>query len=135
MLFFLSTLICLSAQNTVLGTWKAIDDRDGQPSSNIEIFEKEGKMCAKIIKLYDQPDDVLCEKCSGDKKNQPVLGMEIMWDMKPKGKEWSGGRILDPEDGNTYKCKISLNKDGSLKLRGYIGIPMLGRTQIWHRVK
>ena len=58
----------------------------------------------------------------------------MLCDMKPKGKEWSGGRILDPEDGNTYKCKIALNKDGTLKLRGYIGIPALGRTQTWHRV-
>ena len=124
----------VSAQDDVFGVWKAIDDKDGQPTSNIEIYEKDGKAYGKIIKLYDQPEDVICEKCPGDKKNTSVVGLEMLLGMKPKGKEWSGGRILDPEDGNTYKCKIALNKDGTLKLRGYIGIPALGRTQTWHRV-
>lgn len=133
-LFFLMFLTQVSAQDDVFGVWKAIDDKDGQPTSNIEIYEKDGKAYGKIIKLYDQPEDVICEKCPGDKKNTSVVGLEMLWGMKPKGKEWSGGRILDPEDGNTYKCKIALNKDGTLKLRGYIGIPALGRTQTWHRV-
>jgi uncharacterized protein (DUF2147 family) len=133
-LFFLMFLTQVSAQDDVFGVWKAIDDKDGQPTSNIEIYEKDGKAYGKIIKLYDQLEDVICEKCPGDKKNTPVVGLEMLWGMKPKGKEWSGGRILDPEDGNTYKCKIALNKDGTLKLRGYIGIPALGRTQTWHRV-
>ncbi|MDG2450331.1 MAG: DUF2147 domain-containing protein [Saprospiraceae bacterium] len=124
----------VSAQESVFGIWKAIDDKDGEPSSYIEIYKKEGRAYGKITKLFDQTDDILCEKCPGDKKNTPVLGLEMLWDMKQKGKEWNGGRILDPEDGNTYKCVIGLNKDGTLKVRGYIGIRALGRTQTWHRV-
>jgi len=136
LLFALSllTYFPLSAQNDVFGVWKAIDDKDGEPTSHIEITDNNGKANAKIIKLYDQPDDILCEKCKGDKKDKPVLGMEIMWGMKNNGAEWTGGKIMDPEDGNTYKCKIKVDEDGSLKVRGYIGLPVLGRTQTWFRV-
>lgn len=127
-------VILLSGQADIFGTWKAIDDKDGEPSSHIEIFEVDGKAHAKIVKLYDQPDDILCELCKGDKKNKPVLGMEIMWSMKGSGSSWSSGRIMDPENGKDYKCKLTLQDDGSLDVRGYIGIPALGRTQTWFRV-
>jgi len=125
----------LTAQSDIFGTWKAIDDKDGQPSSHIEIFKVGDVAHAKITKLYDQPDDILCELCKGDKYNQPVLGMEIMWSMKKSGSTWKGGRIMDPENGKDYKCKVKLQKDGSLDVRGYIGIPALGRTQTWYRVE
>ena len=124
----------LFGQGNVAGIWKAIDDVDGKPTSHIEIFNQSGEMRGKIIKIYDEPEDVLCELCKGDKKDQPVLGMEIMWNMKIKGEEWGGGKIMDPENGRTYKCKMKVAEDGTLKVRGYIGIPLLGRTQSWYRV-
>ena len=134
--FFLAFffIISLHSQSSVLGTWKAIDDKDGQPTSHIEIFEKDGKIHGKITKLFDQPDDIVCELCKGEKHNQPVLGMEILSGLQKNGKQWTGGRVLDPEDGKTYKCKITLKDESTLNLRGYIGIPALGRTQTWHRV-
>ena len=131
-LCFTSSLI--NAQSAVLGTWKAIDDVDGEPSSHIKIYEEEGEVKGKIIKIYDEPEDITCELCPGDKKNKPVVGMEIIWDMKNKGEECTGGRILDPENGKTYKCRLRVADDGTLKVRGYIGVPALGRTQTWHRL-
>ena len=126
----------LSAQQPdIFGVWKTIDDKDGQPSSHLEIFMVGEKAHAKVVKIYDYPEDILCEPCKGDRHNQPVLGMEILWDMKCIGEVWKGGRIMDPENGKDYKCKITVNDDGSLAVRGYIGIPALGRTQTWYRVK
>ena len=125
--------IVIFAQDGVFGTWKAIDDADGQATSHIEIFEKDGALYGKVVKILEGPSDVVCDLCEGSKKDQPVIGMEIIWDMKAKGKNWKGGRILDPENGKTYKCRIKL-KDDVLEVRGYIGIPTLGRTQKWYRV-
>lgn len=121
------------AQDNILGIWKAIDDEDGEATSHIEVFEKDGKAFGKIVQILAGDSDALCEQCEGDKYNQPILGMEIIWDMKPKGDNWAGGRIMDPENGKTYKCKMQV-KNGVLEVRGFIGIPALGRTQKWYRV-
>jgi len=125
--------LTLIGQGEVFGTWKAIDDADGEATSHIEIFKKEGKLYGKIARILEGPDDALCDQCNGEKYNQPILGMEIIWDMQDKGDKWKGGRIMDPENGKTYKCRIQL-KDDILEVRGYIGIPTLGRTQKWYRV-
>ena len=82
-----------------------------------------------------QPADSICDQCPGDKKDKPVIGLEIMWDLKPYKDYWSYGEILDPENGKTYKCSIWLEDNDLLKVRGYIGFSALGRTQTWHRVK
>jgi len=126
--------VSLFSQSSITGTWKAVDDKDGEATSYIEIFEKDGKIHGKIIKLLQEPEDSVCEQCEGDKHNQPIVGMEILTGLKKSGDEWTGGRILDPEDGNTYKCKISLKDANTINLRGYIGIPALGRTQNWYRL-
>ncbi|MFQ5569097.1 MAG: DUF2147 domain-containing protein [Rhodothermales bacterium] len=118
------------AQSPV-GRWVTIDDEREEPRSIVSIYEQDGRLFAKVDSIYlreDEPADPVCEKCKGDKKDQPILGMIIMWDMKPRGEKWSGGRILDPEKGKTYRCKIWV-KDGRLKVRGYIG-PFY-RTQTW----
>ena len=122
------------SQGDVMGTWKAVDDADGQATSHIEIFEKNGNLHGKIVRILEGPQDALCDQCKGEKYNQPILGMEIIWDMKDNGNKWKGGRIIDPENGKTYKCKIEL-KDDILEVRGYIGVPALGRTQKWYRVE
>lgn len=134
-LFTVLSINAVSAQSSIEGVWEAIDDKDGQPSSHIEISSLNGEIKAKIIKIFDVADDVLCELCTGDKKNQPVVGMEIIYDMKKRGDTWQGGRILDPEVGKDYKCKITMENDNILNVRGYIGVPAFGRTQTWNRVK
>lgn len=132
-LFFFS--MNLSAQG-VLGVWKTVDDVDGQATSHLEIYEKDGKLRGKIIKLLDADEGAKCEACSGEKKNQPIVGMDIIWDMKNKNGVYKGGKILDPDNGKEYKCKITLGDDpNELDVRGYIGFSLLGRTQTWYRVK
>lgn len=140
--FFLSLFIGLTlfnnafSQMSPIGVWQAIDDNDGQATSHIEIFELDGNLHGKIIKLLEKEEGLLCEKCKGDKKNQPVVGMEILWQMKKdKENEWKGGKILDPENGKEYKCKIKLAEPDVLEVRGFIGFSLLGRTQKWLRYK
>ena len=136
MLLFGCLVMTLSAytQGSVYGVWQAIDDADGQATSHIEVYEQEGKVHGKIVKLLEESGEILCENCKGNKKDQPILGMEIMWGMEKKGEVWKGGKIMDPEVGKQYKCRLKLDGD-VLEVRGYIGIPTLGRTQKWYRVK
>ena len=132
-IFMFAALISF-AQSPV-GVWKTIDDETGAAKSHVEIFEKNGKFYGKIVKLLQREPDVVCVECPGAKKNQKVLGLEIIWDMTPYDDYWSYGKILDPENGKEYKCNISLNGKNKLDVRGYIGFAALGRTQTWIRVE
>ena len=123
------------AQNGVEGIRQAIDDRDNEPSSHIRIEVNNGVLTGSVVKLFDVEPDILCTNCKGAKKDQPVIGMEIIYNMKEDDGTWEGGRVMDPEDGKVYKCKLYLDDKDTMKLRGYIGIPALGRTQTWYRVK
>lgn len=136
LVFFVAVLfVSLStfAGEGILGMWKTVDDETGKEKSYLEIYEKGGIVYAKINKLLMAEDQgKVCDKCEGDKHNKPVLGMEVMWDMKMKdATHWDGGKIMDPKNGKTYSCKIELMPDGRLKVRGFVGISMLGRTQYW----
>ena len=120
-----------------VGVWKTVDDATGKAKSLIKIWEKNGKLYGTVIKLIDpsEPDPV-CDKCEGKLHNKPIVGMTIMRGLSKDGDEYSGGTILDPENGKTYKVLIQVLPGGKkLKVRGYIGISLLGRTQHWHRVK
>lgn len=134
---FIFTFIigALAAQN-VLGTWKSIDDDTGKPKSIVEITERDGKLYGTIIKLFREPDedqDPICDECTDDRKNQKVLGMEIIRDMEKDGDEWEDGTICDPKDGKVYNCKLWIDEDKPevLNVRGYIAF--FFRTQYWQR--
>ena len=141
----LATLTVLFATNALaqeaspVGRWTTIDDETKKPKSVISIYEENGKLYGKIEKLYLEPSEEqnpVCDKCEGALKNQPILGMVIMRDLKKDDDEWSGGTILDPANGKTYKCKIAVEGGGKkLKVRGYIGMSLLGRTQHWVRAE
>ncbi len=135
--FSLLFSLSLTAQNSPVGVWKSIDDKTGEARSHIEIYKNGSSYYGKIIKLLnpDEPNP-LCNQCDGDRKDQPIIGMIIVEDMKPKDDYWKGGRILDPETGNTYRCSFWF-EDGNreeLKVRGkhWTG---LYRTQTWYKVK
>jgi uncharacterized protein (DUF2147 family) len=120
------------AGKTPVGRWTTIDDKTGKPSSVVRIWEKDGKLEGSVEQLIDEKPDKTCTKCEGDRKDKPIVGMLILWDMSRDGDEWSGGRILDPDNGSTYKCSMELAEGGAkLKVRGYIGFSLLGRTQVW----
>ncbi|MBN2341301.1 MAG: DUF2147 domain-containing protein [Deltaproteobacteria bacterium] len=118
------------------GVWKTIDDNTGKARSHIQIWIHSGKLYGKIVKLLDAPEkNPLCDKCPGKRKNSPVMGMIIMPGLMLDGTEWKG-RVLDPESGKWYKVLLELQDGGNtLKVRGYIGISLLGRTQYWKRLR
>lgn len=126
------------AQNaSPAGVWKTIDDETGKPKSLVRITEENGVLSGKIEKLFrpaDQDQNPKCTACEGARKDQPIIGMTILSGLKKDGNEYSGGEILDPAKGKTYKSKLTLKDNGSkLDVRGYIGAPMFGRTQTWVR--
>ena len=120
-----------------VGLWRTIDDSTGKAKSLVRIVEVNGEYRGTIEKLLREPNEdqnPLCEKCIGDKKDKPVIGMTIITGMKADDKIFSGGTILDPNNGKTYKSKMWLEDQGKkLHVRGFIGMALLGRTQIWLR--
>lgn len=127
----------ISAQSqSVIGKWKTIDDETGAAKSVVEIYEANGKIYGKVVQILEKgKEDKLCEECKGDKKNKPIKGLVIIDGLSKNGKEWDGGKIIDPRSGKEYKCAISLENENKLKVRGYVGFSLLGRTQYWTRVK
>jgi len=124
----------LTAQS-ITGVWKTIDDENGQAKSHVQLYEQGGKMYGKVVKILTNRPDRICEKCPGDRHNQPVMNMVILENMVPKNGFYQSGRILDPEKGKWYNCKMWL-KDGDpnvLVVRGFVG-PFY-RTQYWYRVQ
>ena len=129
------------AQSTPVGLWKTIDDDSKKEKSLVRISETGGVFSGKIEKLLD-PDtklDAKCDKCSDERKDQPILGLPIIRNVKANGDDatlWDGGEILDPNNGKTYKVRLKPADGGKkLEVRGYIGAPLLGRTQTWVRVE
>ncbi|SEG60006.1 Uncharacterized conserved protein, DUF2147 family [Halpernia humi] len=116
------------------GKWKTIDDETGQAKSIVEIFKKtDGKYYGKIVQLLIKPENNNCVNCKDDRKNKPVLGLEIIRGLSKDGNDFDGGTITDPKNGKTYKCTIS--RDGEkLNVRGYIGFSVFGRSQTWTKV-
>ena len=127
------------AQATPVGLWKSIDDDTKQERSLVRITEAGGMLSGKIEKIADASKaDAKCDKCEGARKDQPIVGMTIIEGAKKNADEayWDGGSILDPVNGKTYKVRLT-PADGGKKLdvRGYMGMPMLGRTQTWIRME
>jgi uncharacterized protein (DUF2147 family) len=122
--------------DTIVGTWKTFDDETNQPAALVQISEKNGVFSGVITKVLDTSGPSTCEKCSDSRKGKPILGMEILSNLKKVGESYSGGQILDPDDGEIYRAEMKLKDQGAkLDLRAYIGIPLLGRTQTWIREK
>jgi uncharacterized protein (DUF2147 family) len=133
---FGSTLVAFASDSPV-GLWRTIDDKTNKEKSLVRIVEQNGELRGTIEKLFRAPNEdptPNCDKCEGEKKNKPVIGMMILTGMKKQGEEYAGGQILDPADGKTYKCKMWTSEGGKrLNVRGFIGVSMLGRTQVWVR--
>lgn len=131
---FVAMLFATFSYAQIEGKWKTIDDETGKAKSIVEIFKKsDGKYYGKIQQLLSPPENNNCVKCTDDRKNKPLVGMEIIRGLKKDGNEFTGGTITDPKTGKTYKCTIT--RDGTkLNVRGYVGFSLIGRTQTWHKV-
>ncbi len=133
----LGAVFTAQASESPVGLWRTIDDKTGKEKSLVRIVEANGELRATIEKLFREPHEEPnpnCDKCPGERKNKPVLGMMIMTGLKKSGSEYDGGEILDPANGKTYRVKMWTAEGGKkLNVRGFIGVSLLGRTQVWVR--
>jgi uncharacterized protein (DUF2147 family) len=126
------------AQATPAGLWKTIDDDGKTEKSLVRITDSGGVYSAKVEKISDPTkQNDKCTDCTDERKGQPILGMTIMRNVKAAADDknlWDGGDILDPANGKVYKVRLKLADAGKkLEVRGYVGAPLLGRTQTWLR--
>ncbi len=120
--------------NQIEGVWITQDDETGKKKSEVLLYKNEGKLYGKILNLLLEEDKgKLCVNCKGENKNLAIEGMVIVEGLELNGKTWEEGTILDPKSGKTYSCYITFENDNILKVRGYIGFSLLGRTQKWIR--
>jgi uncharacterized protein (DUF2147 family) len=123
----------LANDGSPVGTWKTVDDNTGKVRSLVRITEVNGEMTGKIEKLFREPGEDAnpkCDKCTDSRKDQPIIGLVFLTGLKKDGDEYSGGQILDPDNGKLYRSKVEVVEGGKkLKVRGYIG-PFF-RTQMW----
>ena len=128
------------AQMTPVGLWQTISDKDGKATSEVRILESGGVVSGKIERVLDpkaKPDEK-CDKCEDDRKNQPIVGLELLRGLKKvDGKDvWEGGTVVDPNNGTIYKARVTTIDGGKkLEMRGYVGAPLFGRTQTWIRIQ
>jgi len=136
----------ISSGDAVLGIWKTYDAQ-GEVNCRLEIYKEGEKYFAKIVSLTEpnwpaDDDQGMAGKPKNDRhnpnpelRNRPIIGLRFMHDFvyNAAKKMWTDGRIYDPECGKTYKCKMTLTSESKLQVRGYIGISLLGRTEVWTR--
>lgn len=142
-LLFIMTFTCLTIAhagklNSPIGEWVTISDKTHDKSGIVEIYDDNGKLYGRIIKIFpgkDRHTGDLCKLCPGNFKNKPVQGLEFLWGFEQKdATHWIKGQLLDPKNGKIYKGTITLLNGGKkLELRGYWGI--FSRSQTWLRVE
>jgi uncharacterized protein (DUF2147 family) len=127
-----------AAEPSAVGLWEQVDEKSGKPESWFKITERSGVYLGNIVKIFFKPgedENWVCDKCEGDEKGKPVLGLALIKGMQRKGLEYENGTIMDPRDGSVYSALMKISPDGQkLEVRGFLGISFLGRSQIWNRL-
>ncbi len=129
------------AQSSPVGLWKTIDDKTHTERALVRITQADGVLSGRVEKVIasDAKPGEVCDKCTDDRKDKPIAGLEILRGVRQDTHDdgvWSGGTILDAANGSVYKVRLKPIDGGSkLEVRGYIGMPLLGRTQTWIRVE
>jgi len=121
--------------NSPIGRWRTFDDKTGQARGIVRIFEQDGRFFGRLEQSFTPGADTrVCSVCTDDRKNQPIIGLMIIRNVKLENGEYGGGDILDPDTGSVYRCKFHLEQGGArLVVRGFIGFSLLGRSQTWQR--
>jgi len=115
------------------GLWKTYDDRTGEARALVRIYQQDGALFGRIEDSFGPGErEAKCEACKDERKDQPIVGLLIIRNLKPDEDGFDGGDILDPENGSVYRCKLHLEDEGKkLIVRGYLGLSLFGRSQTW----
>ena len=136
LLFFVSVAVSgfQAELLTPVGRWRTVDDKTGKPKAIVQLYMEKGRLFGRVESTLDPEAKKVCDKCKDERKNQPIVGMVIVRGLTAHGEEYSGGDILDPNNGSVYRCKLRLqNKGQQISVRGYMGLSLLGRSQTWTR--
>ena len=127
-----------AAEPTAVGLWEQVDEKSGKPESWFKITERNGAYEGNIVKIFFKPgedENWVCDKCEGAERGKPVLGLALIKSMQRNGTSYENGTIMDPRDGAVYRALMKLSPDGQkLEVRGYLGISLFGRSQVWNRL-
>ncbi len=117
-----------------VGNWTTVDDKTNEKRAVVQLTETNGTLNGTIVKVFPQPGDKgICSKCPDGFKNKPIKGLQFLWGLKDRGDGvWDDGHVLDAKTGKIYRAKVTV-KGNKLYVRGYIGMSLLGRTQVWVR--
>lgn len=133
---FLAGCSFYACAQSPVGIWVNYHPEKGSPLSHIEFYEKKGKLNARVLKLIDQDIETICSKCKGNRKDENLTGMTVIWNLTKKNStQFKNGRILDPGNGRIYKCFVQLCENDKLKVHGYLGIKAIGKSQYWSRLE
>ncbi|AMO57532.1 signal peptide protein [Endozoicomonas montiporae] len=132
----LASACCLSlavSANDYVGQWHTVNEKTNEVESLVSIYMEDNQLKGRIEQIADpESRDKLCDECTGEFKNQKIEGMTFIWGLTKDGDKYDDGKILDPASGKIYSASLSLIDGGEkLKVRGYLGFALLGRTQVW----
>lgn len=123
------------------GLWQTFEVKSGLPRAEVRLETKDGVLSGHIVRVLSNRDAAypICSWCAGARKDAPFVGMTLLEGLRPSAHDpltWEGGQVLDPDTGKLFRARLRLDlSGGSLELRGYVGTPLVGTSQVWRRIQ